>query len=46
MVIVEAPNGDVIAKMALAVGAQGNARTRMIRAWSEAEMLKMISELP
>jgi uncharacterized protein with GYD domain len=46
LVIVDAPNGDIVAKMALTISAQGNARTRMIRAWPEAEMLKMISELP
>ena len=46
MVIIEAPNGDVVAKMALAIGAQGMARTRMVRAWTEAEAVKMISELP
>jgi uncharacterized protein with GYD domain len=46
MVIIEAPNGDVVAKMALAIGAQGMARTRVVRAWTEAEAVKMISELP
>jgi uncharacterized protein with GYD domain len=46
MVILDAPNGDVVAKMALAISAQGNTRTKMIRAWPEAEMLKMIAELP
>ncbi len=46
MVIIDAPNGDVVAKMALAIGAQGMARTRMVRAWTETEAVKMISELP
>jgi len=46
LVIVEAPNGDNVAKLVLAIGAQGNVRTRMVRAWSEAETAKMISELP
>jgi len=46
MIIIDAPNGDVVAKMALAIGAQGSARTRMMRAWTESEALKMISELP
>jgi uncharacterized protein with GYD domain len=44
--IVETPNGDNAAKFAMAVGAQGNVRTRTVRAWTQAEMQKMISELP
>jgi uncharacterized protein with GYD domain len=44
--IVETPNGDNVAKFAMAVGAQGNVRTRTVRAWSQAEMQKLISELP
>jgi len=44
--ILETPNGDNIAKFAMAVGAQGNVRTRTARAWTQAEMQKMISELP
>jgi uncharacterized protein with GYD domain len=44
--IVETPNGDNVAKFAMAVGAQGNVRTRTVRAWTQAEMQKMISELP
>jgi uncharacterized protein with GYD domain len=46
LVICEAADGDNIAKFAMALGAQGNVRTRTARAWSEAEMAKMISELP
>jgi uncharacterized protein with GYD domain len=46
VLIVEAENGDSVAKMALAVGAQGNVRTRIARAWTESEMTKLISELP
>ena len=44
--IVEAPLGDHIAKFALALGSAGNVRTRISRAWPEAEYIKMISELP
>jgi len=44
--ILETSNGDNVAKFAMAVGAQGNVRTRTVRAWTEAEMQKMISELP
>jgi uncharacterized protein with GYD domain len=44
--ILETANGDNIAKFAMALGAMGNIRTRTVRAWTQAEMQKMISELP
>lgn len=44
--IVETPSGDNVAKLAMALGAQGNIRTKTVRAWTEAEYEKMISELP
>ena len=43
---VETANGDNVAKFALALGARGNVHTRTGRAWTEAEMAKLISELP
>jgi uncharacterized protein with GYD domain len=46
LVIVDTPNGDNVAKFALALGALGNVRTRTARAWPEAEFQKLISELP
>jgi uncharacterized protein with GYD domain len=46
VVIIDTPNGDNIAKFALALGATGNAHTRTVRAWPEAEFMKLISELP
>ncbi|HML07693.1 MAG TPA: GYD domain-containing protein [Xanthobacteraceae bacterium] len=46
LVIVDAPNGDVVAKFAMMTGSLGNVRTRTVRAWTEAEMNKLISELP
>src|SRR5271156_2073420 len=46
VVIVDTPNGDNVAKWALALSAQGNVRTRTSRAWPEAEFLKLVSELP
>ncbi|MCC6949516.1 MAG: GYD domain-containing protein [Bradyrhizobiaceae bacterium] len=46
LVIVDAPNGDNVAKFALALSSAGNVRTRTARAWSESEMNKLISELP
>jgi uncharacterized protein with GYD domain len=44
--VVNAPNGDNVAKFVLAVGALGNVCTSTVRAWSEAEFLKIVSELP
>jgi uncharacterized protein with GYD domain len=46
LAIVEAANGDSVAKLAMALGAQGNIRTRTARAWTEPEFTKLIAELP
>jgi uncharacterized protein with GYD domain len=46
LLIVDAADGDSIAKFALALGSQGNVRTRTARAWPEAEFQKFIAELP
>ena len=46
VVMLDAPNGDNVAKFAMAIGAMGNVRTRTARAWTQAEMQKLISELP
>ena len=46
LVIVDSPNGDNVAKFAIALGGLGNVRTRTARAWSEPEFVKLISELP
>jgi uncharacterized protein with GYD domain len=46
LVIVNTPNGDNVAKFALALSSQGNVRTRTARAWPQAEFQKLISELP
>ena len=46
LAIVDTPNGDNVAKFAMALGAAGNVRTRTVRAWPEAEAMKMIAELP
>jgi uncharacterized protein with GYD domain len=46
LLIVDTPNGDNVAKFALALGALGNVRSRTARAWPEAEFQKLISELP
>jgi len=44
--IVDAESGDAIAKFAMALGMQGNVRSKTARAWPEAEFQKMIAELP
>jgi uncharacterized protein with GYD domain len=46
VVIVETPNGDNMAKFALALGMQGNVHTRTARAWTQDEFQKLVSELP
>jgi uncharacterized protein with GYD domain len=46
LVIVDAANGDSVAKFALTLGALGNVRTRTARAWPESEFMKLVSELP
>ena len=46
LAIVDAQTGDNIAKFAMALGAQGNVRTRTARAWTESEFQKLVSELP
>jgi uncharacterized protein with GYD domain len=44
--IIDAPSFDNVAKLAMAIGSQGNVRTKTARAWTEAEYTKLISELP
>ncbi len=46
VVMVEAPNGDNVAKFAMAISMQGNVRTRTARAWPLEEYQKLIAELP
>ena len=46
LLIVESASGDNVAKFALATGSLGNVRTRTVRAWSEPEFAKLLSELP
>jgi uncharacterized protein with GYD domain len=44
--ILQTDHGDNAAKFALALGSMGNVHTKMGRAWTEAEYLKLVSELP
>ena len=46
LLIVDTANGDNVAKFALALGSQGNVRSRIARAWPQSEFQKLISELP
>lgn len=46
LVILETTSPDNIPKFNLAIGAMGNIRTSTVRAWTEAETIKLISELP
>ena len=45
-IISEAPDGEVLAKFALAVAAQGNVRTETVRAFSEDEFQSIVASLP
>ena len=42
VLFVDAPNGDNVAKFALALGSMGNVHTRTRRAWTEAEYMKIL----
>jgi uncharacterized protein with GYD domain len=46
MFILEAPNNESVARMALAISSLGNVRTSTHRAFSEEEFGKLISDLP
>jgi uncharacterized protein with GYD domain len=43
--ILDAPDGESVAKFALVVGAQGNVRTKTVRAYTEAEFDKLLGEI-
>jgi uncharacterized protein with GYD domain len=44
--IAELPDDTALAKLALALGAQGNIRTETLRAFTETEYRRIIAELP
>jgi uncharacterized protein with GYD domain len=46
VVIAEMPNDDAVARMALALGAQGNIRSETMRAFTETEFRKIVGSLP
>jgi uncharacterized protein with GYD domain len=46
VVMIDAPDGDSMAKFALALGSLGNVRTRTARAWTLEEYQKLVAALP
>lgn len=46
VVMLEAPNGDDMAKFVMALGMIGNVRTRTARAWPAEEFMKLVAQLP
>lgn len=46
VVVVEAPDDETVARMALALGSLGNVRTETLRAFTEDEYRKIIAALP
>jgi uncharacterized protein with GYD domain len=46
VVVGEAPDDETVAKLALAIGSQGNVRTETLRAFAEDEYRKIIAALP
>ena len=43
--VVEVPNDDAMIKILLQLGSLGNVRTQTLKAWSESEGAKVISQL-
>jgi uncharacterized protein with GYD domain len=43
--VVEAPNDEILMKIALGVGSLGNVRTTTLKAYSSTEMSKVISQM-
>jgi uncharacterized protein with GYD domain len=46
VVITEAPNDEVVARLTLATGALGNIMTETLRAFNEDEFRKLVASLP
>lgn len=46
LVIVEAPDADVMAKFALSLAQQGNVRSTTVRGFTEDEYLNIVTDLP
>ena len=46
VVVSEAPNDEVVAKLALALGSRGNVRSETLRAFTETEYRSLVAALP
>jgi uncharacterized protein with GYD domain len=46
VIVIEAPDDEVVARFALTLGAQGNVRTTHLRAFTEPEYRRIIDALP
>jgi uncharacterized protein with GYD domain len=46
VLIEEAPNEEAVARLLLAIGAQGNVRTETLRAFTEEEYRKLVAGMP
>ncbi len=46
VVFADAPDGENVAKFALALGAVGNVRTRTSRVWPQEQLIHFLSEMP
>jgi uncharacterized protein with GYD domain len=44
--VVEAPDDETVAKLAMSIGASGNVRTETLRAFTENEFRSIVSALP
>jgi len=45
VVIAETPNDEAVAKFLLSVGKQGNVRTKTLKAWTDADAAKILTQL-
>lgn len=46
LVILDLPDADAMAKLALTLGQQGNVRTTTVRGFTEGEFLDLLGQLP
>ncbi len=46
LLIVEAPDDEVVARAALLIGSKGNVRTTTVRAYNEADYKRVLGSLP
>ena len=46
VIVIEAPDDETVAKLALRIGARGTSRTETFRAFTEAQYREIIAELP